>query len=116
MRPSQFSTLSAVAVSGNTAYPGNAMQTNQMVSASAQIITTGTLTGTAQLQFSNDEYVAGNPTNWTNVPGASNTVAISGAGTYAIPVQDVSYMNLRVQYTNATNTGTVTANIKGNGF
>lgn len=119
MRPSLFKTLAAKAVSGTTVYNGDPMQCQQMMSASVQVVMTGaTVTGTAKLQFSNDPHTLNEPVNWSDVPGAANSISINGATAllYAIAAQDVCYNWLRVTYTNATNSGTITASIKGNGL
>lgn len=119
MRPSYFESFVAKAVSSTTTYHGDPMRCDQMVSASVQIIMTGSsVTGSATFEFSNDPFTEGNPTNWVKIPGTENTVAIDGstALVYGIPAQDISYNWIRVSYTNATNSGTITAQIKGVAF
>lgn len=111
--------MSAVAVTGTTAYVSNAIDAGLIASASVQIVSTSTATGTAKLQMSNDQYPAGNiagfvPTNWTDI--ASSTASVAGAGAALIPRVDCAYRWLRIVYTNATNTGTVSAQFNGIGF
>lgn len=110
--------LSAVAVSSTTAYTSDAIDAQLLVSASVQVITTGTATGAAKLQMSNDQTSAQNvkftPTNWTDI--ASATASITAAGSVLIPKTDLSYRWIRVVYTNATNTGTLSVQVNGIGF
>lgn len=112
--------MNAVAVSGTTVYRSNPIDTALCVAGSVQIVSTGTATGAAKLQASNDECPAGNlpknfvPANWTDIPSA--TVSVTGAGTFLIPKIDLSYRWVAVVYTNATNTGNVSAQFNGIGF
>lgn len=81
------------------------------------IVVTGTSTGTAQLQVSCDQPSSlpvdstGKqiPVNWVNL---GSSISISGAGTYLIPVTQVSYKWLRLIFTHGdAAAGTVLANI-----
>ena len=81
---------------------------------SAQVIAaTGGVAGTLKFQASNDspEDVP-TPVNWTDI--ASQTVAVTGVGTFLIPKFDISYEFVRVVYT-ASSSGTITVKIKALG-
>ncbi len=87
---------------------------------SCQIVASGSPSATVVLQGSND-VLAGSgmntgsyvPTNWTTIPNTSTMV--SSATTYLIPSTEVCYMWIRVAVTGG-GTGTLTANIQGQGF
>lgn len=83
--------------------------------ASLHVTTTGTAAGAIKLQVSNDEVEPGvSPTNWSDLSGA--TVSISGANTYLIPAQNMSYQFVRAVYTVSSGTGTITANMHMIGY
>lgn len=81
---------------------------------SAQVVTSGTATGTLKLQFSNDvnaQNPLSQPTNWTDIPSATVTVASAGAA--GIPKTDLCYQWVRAVWTHANaGTGTVIVNLK----
>jgi hypothetical protein len=96
-----------------------ALDTSYMVAGSVQVVAVGagTPTGALKIQASNDAGSAlsgASPTNWTDI--TSQTVSVAGAGTYLIPKVDLCYQWIRVVYTKASGTGTITANFKGIGF
>lgn len=83
--------------------------------ASVQVVITGAnVAGTVKLQASNDNpnSMGDQPdrvtiTNWTDIPGAA--VTVTTAGSYLVPVMDLSYGWLRVVYTStATGVQTIT--------
>ena len=85
-----------------------------LISISAQIVSTGAGAGTLKLQASND-YVVGSlkvPVNFSDIPGAS--VMVSGAGAFLIPKVDLCYEYIRLVYTN-TGAGTISATLKALG-
>lgn len=86
------------------------IDSNQLISISLQAVATGTIAGTAKLQFSDDPGFPHrpDPINWNDVPSA--TVAVASAGSYAIPKTDLCYRWLRVVYTATSGTGTLTVN------
>ena len=109
-----MSNLSAATTQHSSAITGD-----QVVQCSVQAVVTGTSTGTLFLEFSDDitdpTVSIQTPTNWSPVPSA--TVAIAGAGVYAIPVTEMCYGHFRLSFTagNAA-TGTISANIKTAGI
>lgn len=88
------------------------------VSASLQVIVTGSAVGTVVFQASND-YAQNppntqTPVNWSPIPSA--TVSITGPGVFLIPKTDLCYGHIRAVYTFTSGTGTITANIAKLGF
>lgn len=90
---------------------------------SIQVVITGSPIGTLDLQASNDFGTIkpagpdqGNPgiVNWTDVTGSST--AVSGAGTVLWNFEGAYYKWLRVNYTAASGTGTMTIRINTKGF
>lgn len=94
-----------------------AVPTAQIFYISAQVVTTGTSTGTLKLQFSNDLCLGQEvpvPLNWTDIPSAA--VAVAGAGAVGIPKTELSYAYVRAVYTHTNSAaGTVTVLINGMG-
>ena len=120
MRSNVSSNLSAADASVNQA--GSAIPIQQVYAVSAQIVTTGTSTGSLQLQVSNDLASActtdsnGNlvPANWANLGSA---VTISAAGVLAVAKTDVCHQFLRAVYTkNNGASGLITVNLNTQGF
>lgn len=93
---------------------GTPILSREMFAISAQAVVTGSATGTLKLQFSNDIIAQGLnltvPTHWSDITGA--TVAIAGAGTYAIPKTEICYEYVRSVYTAASGTGSISVNSK----
>lgn len=92
-----------------------AIDASNLFACSLQVVTTGTSpTGTVKFQFSNDVPVGPpasfTPTNWSDIPSA--TVSTTTAGVYVIPKTDLCYGYIRVVYTFASGSGTITANVK----
>ena len=85
----------------------NAIPSQNLFNASAQMVVTGAGAGTLVIQGSNDP-VSSTPVNFTNIPNA--TVTIAGAGSYLIPKTDLCYAWVRVSYTN-TGSGTIACNM-----
>lgn len=101
--------MSAVTI--NADVQSAALDTSSMIQVSAQAVVTGTVAGTLKMQASNDP---GTPTSWSDISGA--TIAISNAGTYFIPKQDICYMAVRLAYVSTSGTGALTAKVKANGY
>lgn len=109
MKQSVFPDISSTGASQN----GGVIDTSSMVYASAQAVVTGTVTGTLILQFSNDIVNPTNtptPVNYSPIPSA--TVAIAGAGVYAIPATLLCYEFIRAVYTSASGTGSIIVHTK----
>lgn len=95
--------IQATQVFGSTAMTGTATCTGPTVSipqmnmVSAQVTWTGTATGTLKLQGSNDNV------NFDTIV----TYSVTAAGTKLLVDEKAAYSYARVQYVNATNTGTL---------
>jgi hypothetical protein len=111
MRPNNNLNISAADASVNQT--GVILPAAFVVALSAQVLVTGTSTGTVTIQVSNDET---NPTHWTTIPTVGS-VTTTGAGIFLIPKLDICYEWVRVSYT-ATNaaSGTLTVNVHTYGF
>lgn len=99
-----------VSASGTT--NGTAVNVQLARFASVQAVVTSTANGTLKLQVSNDDN--GSATNWSDLTGA--TVSISGANTYLIPAQNMSYQWIRAVYTASSGSGTIVVNMHVVGF
>ena len=95
---------------------------SQRIKISAQVIVpSGTITGSLQLQVSNDRAPGLNgfgfvPTNWSNLGSA---VALSTTGVNLIAQQDMCYAWLRAVFTDSsggTSTGKISVNLNVLGF
>lgn len=108
--------FSATSVSSTNVYTSAAIDASSVFAASVQVVSAGSNpNGTVTLQYSNDIVNAGvAQTNWSTVGSA--TVALTNNGVYKIDKQDISAMFLRLSYTNASGSGTLTAVIKTDGF
>ncbi len=95
------------AVSGATNITSSLLDSNQLLSISAQAIATGTLAGTLKLQWSDDVGFPSStaPTNWTDLA----SVAVTAAGLFSIPKTDLCYRWLRATYTATSGTGNMSA-------
>ena len=90
-----------------------AINAEQMSAISAIATVTGTSTGTLAMQVSND--AGPTPANWVTIPSA--TAAISGANTYIIPTQGISYEWVRIIFTHTNAAaGTLTVSTKSDGY
>lgn len=104
--------LSAVSAAANT--NSSPVDMNQILKMSAQVIAgAGTVTGTLQLQVSNDQVLPYNLfqdasfTNWSNL---GSPVTVSAAGATLIAQQDMCYRALRAVFTDTfNNVSTITA-------
>lgn len=113
MRYVRYAPFSAVA--GSASANSAALDANQLFNLSVQIIITGDIVGSFKIQVSNDAVPTGAngvavPTNWSDLSGTST--AVSSAGVYLIPKQDMCYRWFRIVYTRTSSTsGVITANI-----
>jgi len=125
--------LSNTAVSSTTVYTSSWFPMDTFVAVGGQVVFTGTMTGTLIAQFSYDvvpalesQYVAGiTPVNFNTASISVNSavaasIAISSASTVSFEIGNggaISANWIRLQYTNATNSGTiVSATIVGKNF
>jgi hypothetical protein len=102
----------AIAITGTNAYTSSEIPLDLMLGYSIALTTTGSATGSAKLQATVDGTV------WVDLPNSGSTanVAVSGAGSSVWNVDGAFYKAVRVVYTNATSSGTlsVTFFAKGN--
>lgn len=96
--------LDAQAISSTNTVTSSAIQLDYLSFVALQITTTGTATGSAKIQASIDG------TTWMDAPNSGNTAnkTVSGAASQYWDVANVSVRYMRVSYTNATNSGTLT--------
>ncbi len=99
-----------------------AIDASQVVAISAQIVMTGSATGTLNIQASNQLQppvdANGNPapTVWNDI-ATVGTVTLTAGGTFLIPKFDVAYAWLRASYVkNNASAGTVSVTINTKGF
>lgn len=112
MRFVRYTLLPSTSVGGDIT--GSALDTNQILKISAQVIVgAGNSGGTLQLQVSDDAAPVGNLfsdntiTNWSSLGSA---VTVSAAGVSLIAQQDMCYRALRAVYTNTfANVSTIVA-------
>lgn len=105
-----FKVFSAVAVSGTTVYPSRPTEIPRQSELSYIVDTTGTLTGTLIVEVGNqtDEELAANAdAGWTTYDKVT-LPAISGVMRFGISLRP-TFGRARLKYTNATNSGTITA-------
>lgn len=109
----------SASMTGTTTVNSNSIPLDQTYGFAIQAVWTGTSAGTLKLQASNDAPVRetqtnnGGPdtiTNWTDIANSS-TAVISGGGNFMWNFTGCFYRNVRLTYTNATGTGTLTASI-----
>lgn len=100
------------AATGNVTGP--AIDVNQIISSSMQVVTGDVaVAGTVKIQFSNDnpngDYRAHFvPTNWSDIPSATSTVA-AGIGP-AILLNVMAYGYIRAVFTRSAGTTTIQVN------
>lgn len=112
-----------VALDASKDEAGSCIDASNVFAISAQIVMTGTSSGTLNIQASNDiaPPVTTNgvpvPTNWSNIP-TDGTVTITGtAGVFFIPKFDVAYRWIRSSFVhNNGSAGTISVNITTLGF
>lgn len=107
----------ALAISGTTAYATAAVDVQFLDNIAFQVTGTSTATGAAQVQVSVDhnQDSLGNVTNagnWVNL-GSSTAIDFGATASYYIAVNQLSAPYIRLVYTNATNTGTLTSLVCG---
>lgn len=92
------------AISSTNVVTSTAIQLDYLSFVAFTITTTSTATGAAKIQVSIDG------STWIDTPNSGNTAhkTISGAGSAYWDVPNVSVRYMRVVYTNATNSGTLT--------
>lgn len=108
MKSAQVNIYSASNASSSN---GSAIDVNQIVSASFQIVTTdATAAGTFKLQFSNDLPTTDRqnfvPTNWTDIPSASAVMAAGVAP--GIVIANMAFSYIRVSFTRSAGAAVLT--------
>ena len=118
MRPNTQTNINGADASVNQA--GLTIRADQVVAISAQVVSTGSSTGTLNIQMSNDPDSActtdsnGNlqPVNWSNI-ATIGTVTVAAASVANIPKFDVCAKWLRGSYVkNNGSAGTITVQIQ----
>lgn len=96
--------VDATAISSTNSVTSTAIQLDYLSFIAIVLTTTSTATGSAKLQVSIDG------STWVDAANSGNTAnkTISGAGSQYWDVPNVSVRYMRVVYTNATNSGTLT--------
>jgi hypothetical protein len=107
MKQANKKVFDAQAVSSTTAYTSSAMDISHCDGYSGTLTVTGTATGTAKLQGSIDGVI------YVDLPNGGGTanIVVSGAASFLFNVTDAFYNYVRMVYTNATNSGTITLNL-----
>lgn len=110
--------FSAVSVSSTTAYSSVIIPAMNIWKASVQAVTSGSNpTGALKVQFSNDNPASGlssDVSHWSDLGSA--TVSTTSNGVYKIDAFDVCAMWIKLVYTNASNSGAITAHVKTLGY
>lgn len=120
MRNPNFTAFSTTVAGTTDAINGDKTDSGQWVAASATLVTTGDVAGTAKFQASNDVCASSNvaqeftPTHWADVPSA--TATCSAAGTKLIAKFDCSYRWLRIVFTPTAGSGSVSVLVNAVGF
>lgn len=108
-----------IAASAAVNQNGSAILADQLTWVSAQVVTTGTSTGTLKLQASNDVVTQPSsvssgtaaPTHWFDITSA--TVSVSAAGTVGIVKTEICYQWIRAVWTETNAAaGTISVNIQ----
>lgn len=117
MRFLQYSPIASQSAAAS--YTSSAIDMSQIYKMSAQVVaSSGTVTGTLQLQVSDDPVVANNLfmdnvfTHWSNLGSA---VSVSAAGTTLITQQDMCYRALRAVFTSTVAVSDVVTTIADTG-
>ena len=113
----RYVNVNVLSASDATSSVGASIDSNQLIAASFQVsFTDPTAAGSIQIQASNDLTPLGNlanlfvPTHWSDITGATATVAAGATAIVQIPI--TSYRFMRVAYTETTpGTGTVNVNL-----
>lgn len=116
MKSNVVNLLTNATMTGTATVNSAAISTDQLWGVAIQAFWTGTsVTGTLKLQASCDSPMGQNvsegtfvPTNWTDITSSSSSV--SGPGNFMWNVSEIAYRYIRLTYTNATNTGSLSAN------
>ncbi len=123
MKSNTIQMLSGAAMTGTAVVTSNPIPLDQIYGFAIQAYWTGTSTGTLKLQASCDAPVRttqtsnGGPdvvTNWTDIANSSTPV-ISGGGNFIWNFTGCFYRYVRLVYTNATGTGSLSAEISEKG-
>lgn len=93
----------AQAITGTNAYTSAVIPLDRISLVAIVLTTTSTATGSAKLQGTVDG------ATWVDLAnsGQSTFLSVSGANSYYWNLTDIAFKKLRVVYTNATNSGTI---------
>jgi hypothetical protein len=115
MKTNVITLLSASSMTGTSTVTSSPIPIDQLWGFAIQAVWTGTPTGTLKLQASCDPITPANAsgstpvvTNWTDVADSSSSIA-GAAGSYLWNVSSASYNFVRLVYTNASSTGSLSA-------
>ncbi len=99
-----FTQMNAVPVSGTTVYTSPSTDINQLHNVGLDIRFVGTMAGTLEVQCSNDDktYSALTFSPVLTQPSGSNL-------NYLVDLNQVPFRYVRIQYTNASGSGTLTS-------
>ena len=118
----RYSTTQQGPTSATASFFGPPIDTRAAVQISVQLSASAAITGSAQLQFTNDwvkgiypQAWSGTLVNWSNV--SATLIPMSGSGVYLIPVTNISYNAARLNFSGtAGSSGSLYANFKTNGY
>jgi len=105
-RINTYKQFDSVAVSGTNTYTSISSHIGQMHNLAFQVIFTGTMSGTLQILFSNDNV---NFTPWTFSPAL--TQPTGSALSYLVNMSLMAFPYVQVKYTNASGSGTMSVSM-----
>lgn len=113
---------SSGAMASTNTITSNAIPVDQLWGFAIQAVWTGTPTGTIKLQASSDSPVGDNAiadpsstiTNWSDISNSSYSIT-GAAGNYMWNFSGCGFRFVRVSYTNASGSGTLTAKLSAKG-
>lgn len=98
-------TTTVLSAASNASANGSALDTNQAINISFQVVTTSTAAGAVKIQASNDNSAAAGyrqpftPTHWSDIPNATATVVAGVAP--MIVLSNVAFQYVRAVFTSS---------------